>query len=170
MTIGPSGQRIGERKQRSFRDAIRRRTGMNGEKLWEILVDIAEGKAWVPRMVKEDGTVVMCEPQVPTTSDRVRAAQLVAEHLVGKPVPETEIVRAEGATQELAAIRQLSDAELERRVRAIAVSQMTAGSVEAVLLAPEPEPLGLPADAGQVRELATEQKAPERRRSGLFGT
>ncbi len=141
--LNPRGNRESlrpRRSQASFRDAIRKRVGDDGGKLWDTLADIAEGKPWCAEIQLPNGQIARSEPQIPTTSDRRHAAVALGEFLFGKAVPQTEVLKAEEAAQELAEVRALTDEELHAKVRAIYAGRSL--------------PLGLLAEEGQVPELA----------------
>jgi hypothetical protein len=97
----------------NWRSYVRRLVGSKGEKVIETLVDLMEGRPWVP--VTLDGR--MMEPLVPTAEIRLRAAIHLSEMMHGKAVSQTEQVEAEDEATELESIRALSDEELERRAR-----------------------------------------------------
>lgn len=89
--------------------------GRIGDRLDEILFELAEGRAWVPTL--PDGSIT--DPVVPSSDVRLRAALALKEMLDGKAVPQTEIVKAEQEARDLDAVRALSDAELEAEARKI---------------------------------------------------
>ena len=91
--------------------------GPAGERLWAIMLEIAEGKAWRPTWV-ENGIEHIGEPVIPSSADRLAAARELGHMLFGKPVPQTEASQAEADARELEAARALTDSELEARVRA----------------------------------------------------
>lgn len=101
-------------KKTEFRDAIKRRVGEKGEKLWETLADIAEGKAWIPRL--PDGREG--PPQVPTTADRRAAATELSHMLYGKPVSQIELASANGP-DDRAALASLTFEELKARAEKV---------------------------------------------------
>lgn len=90
-----------------------------GDRLEEILLELAEGRAWVPTL--PDGQIT--DPVVPSSDVRLRAALALKELMDGKAVPQTEIVKAEQEAQDLEAVRALSDAELEAEARKILESR-----------------------------------------------
>ena len=96
-------------KSKNWRDALGARIGTRGEKIWEILADLAEGKAWMAQL--PDGQISI--PVIPSSDVRLRAAIALAEMKFGKAVAQTEILKAEAEASEMESIRALSDAELE---------------------------------------------------------
>ena len=116
---GPNGKLLpGSQLTRStisFRKAIQLATS-DGAEIVDILLELARGSAWRPKLPPDaDGKVKEGPPVVPTSEIRLRAAQELADRLWGRTVPETDIVKAQAAT---AALATLSDEELERRARA----------------------------------------------------
>jgi hypothetical protein len=90
---------------RTWRDRYR----PAGDELRDILLELARGRAWTPTL--PDGRI--CEPVVPSSDVRLRAAIALSEMIDGKAVPQTEVVKAEQEARDLEAVRALSDAELE---------------------------------------------------------
>ena len=90
------------------RTAIRKLVGPAGEELWKTLYSISRGDAWVP--VLPDGREG--PPQIPSSDDRLAAAKFLAEMFIGKAVPQTQVLEAEKAGQDLAELENLSDADL----------------------------------------------------------
>lgn len=86
-----------------------------GDTLEEILMDLAQGRAWIPTL--PDGSV--SAPVIPSSDVRLRAALALKEMVDGRAVPQTEIVKAEQESRDLEAVRALSDAELEAEARKI---------------------------------------------------
>ena len=82
-------------------------------RLFKVLMDIAEGKAVLS--ILPDGRIG--PPIIPTASDRLHAATEYIHAVIGRPVPQTEIVAAEAAAQDLDAVQALSDGELLERAR-----------------------------------------------------
>jgi hypothetical protein len=109
MTIRRQSPKEFQKNFKNFRTAIAQKT-RGGEEIIEAWRDLMLGKPWVP--VLPDGREA--PPQIPSGETRYRAACELADRLWGRSVPETEIVKAERAQ---AALRALSDEELERRVR-----------------------------------------------------
>lgn len=108
--------------RKTWRETLRNRVGPGGERLWEVMLEIAEGRAWKPVWRDESGVEHVGEPIAPTTADRLSAARELAHMLYGKPVPQTEASRAEEDARQLEDVRALTDAELEARVkRALAI-------------------------------------------------
>lgn len=99
----------------TFRDALRMAIGPDGERVWRVIVDIAEGKPWVSTL--DDGSKT--DPIVPSTRDRLEAATYLANALFGKPVEQTQVAQAEKAAQDNLDLVRLSDEELFTRARAI---------------------------------------------------
>lgn len=129
-------QKPGKLSRKTWREALRNVVGPGGERLWGIMLDVAEGRAWRPTW-QENGVEHIGEPVVPTTADRLAATRELAHMLFGKPVAQTEASKAEADAQELEAARSLTDAELEARVkRALAISP--GPEVEAELVAENP--------------------------------
>lgn len=124
-TLNPSG------RAQTYRTAIRRLTGAQGDRIWEVLADIMEGRPWVPML--PDGRAG--PPQIPTTADRLKAALELRDSLIGKPVASTDVVASERAAGEAADLAALSDAELERQARAWL--QRASGKVEEAEIIPQ---------------------------------
>lgn len=102
--------------KKTWREALRNSVGPAGERLWAIMLDIAEGRTWRPTWT-EAGVEHVGEPIAPTTADRLAATRELAHMLFGKPVAQTEASQAEADAREVEAARSLTDAELETRVR-----------------------------------------------------
>ena len=103
--------------KKTWREALRNSVGPSGERLWSMMLELAEGRAWRPTWL-ENGVEHVGEPVVPTSADRLAAMRELAHMLFGKPVPQTEASQAEADAREVEAARALTDAELEARVRA----------------------------------------------------
>lgn len=103
--------------RKTWRDALRNHVGPGGERLWAVLMDLADGRAWRPTYRDERGVEVVGEPIAPTSADRIAAVRELAHMLYGKPVSQTEALRAETEAADVEAARALTDAELEARVR-----------------------------------------------------
>lgn len=103
--------------RKTWRETLRNRVGPGGERLWEILLEVAEGRAWRPVYRDDQGIEVVGEPVSPTSSDRVAAVRELAHMLYGKPVAQTEVANAELDAREVEAARSLTDGELEARVK-----------------------------------------------------
>lgn len=131
-------------RAQTYKSAIRRLTGAQGERIWEVLSEIMEGKPWVPLLA--DGR--QGPPQIPTTADRLKAALELRDSLIGKPVSVTDAVKAEREAGEAADLAALTDAELERQARAW-LSRVTPEDAELVL-SPQVRALPSTISAGQV--------------------
>jgi hypothetical protein len=102
------------KRPKGWRAAARMMAGGDAvPQLFKVLMDIAEGKAVLCTL--PDGRIG--PPIVPTAADRLRAATEYIHAVIGRPVPQTEIVQAEAAGQELEAVQALSDDELLSRAR-----------------------------------------------------
>jgi hypothetical protein len=95
-------------KREVWRSALRQAVGSDGQRLWKVLLAIAEGEAWIPRL--PDGREG--PPVTPTTRDRLQAAMYLGDALFGRAVDQTQVVAAEHAAQDNAALTALSDDEL----------------------------------------------------------
>lgn len=118
-------------KLETWRQHVRSLLGANGEKLWAGVVDIANGKAWIP--VLPDGREG--PPQVPTTNDRLQAQQYLGNMLFGRPVDQTAIVEAEQKAAENADLKLMSDddlLQLARRALAEKIVNSVPGEVVAI--------------------------------------
>lgn len=73
---------------------------------------VARGQPIVPKL--PDGRVG--QPIVPTAADVVRAATEIIHQIGGRPVSQTEIVQAEAASEEMASVQAMSDAEIMRQL------------------------------------------------------
>jgi len=128
-------------KTEVWRQVMRRMAGGdNAEEVIQSIVDIAAGKAWIPKL--PDGREG--PPQLPTAGDRLAAAVHITNMLFGKPVAQTEIIAAEKQTYDQARVKALSDAEL----KALIYKQVLAeGHVEDAEFEP-----ATPPEAQEVRE------------------
>lgn len=106
---------------KSWRDALRARLGKNGEKLHEILADLAEGKATFVTLPNGQ----FSEPVLPTPDVRLRAAMFLQEQLYGRAVPQTHVSLAEQEAQEMAAVKALDDDALEKEAARILAARAT---------------------------------------------
>jgi hypothetical protein len=97
--------------QVSWRGELRARVGSQGERLWDIILGIAEGTPLTA--VLPDGREHV---SVPNADTRLKAAIFLAESLFGKAVTQVEQKQAETEADELKA---MGDQELERRARDI---------------------------------------------------
>lgn len=105
-----------------------------GDKLWLGLIELAEGKPWVPKLPDgREGPV-----QIPTSDVRLRAYLELADRLYGRTVPETEIARAAQAQNEY---ESLSDGELDAKLRGLFLERVKPQSLPAGQTTPKsPEP------------------------------
>ena len=104
-TLNPGGAAKG------WRTALKEVVGKDGEKLFKLMFAFAEGVPIIPRL--PDGREGI--PIVPTAADCLRAQIELAHMLCGRPVTQAEIMHAEGASEDMAAIRALDDRELAAR-------------------------------------------------------
>lgn len=111
-----------------YRAHLRRLVGSNGERLNEILFDIARGNPWTP--VTEDG--LKMEPLAPTGDVRLRAAIFLHESLLGKAVSQREQLEAEAEAQEVASVSALDDVTLRREVEKL----LNSGEIEEAVVVP----------------------------------
>lgn len=125
MSTGPSFKVIADAleestpqltKIKNWRTRLRARIG---DRLEEIMYELAEGRAWIPTL--PDGSI--SSPLVPSGDVRLRAAIALKEMLDGRAVPQTEVIKAEMEAQDMESIRALSDAELEAEARKILESR-----------------------------------------------
>lgn len=100
-------------KRYSWRTALRKKVGNHAERIWEILLDIAEGRAIQTEL--PDGRIG--PPIIPTAADRTRAAIEMAHMLCGRPVDQTQITAADREASDMEAVRALSDEELQARAK-----------------------------------------------------
>ena len=128
-------------KTEVWRQVMRRMAGGdNAEEVIQSIVDIAAGKAWIPKL--PDGREG--PPQLPTAGDRLAAAVHITNMLFGKPVAQTEIIAAEKQTYDQARVKALTDAEL----KALIYKQVLAeGNVEDAEFEP-----ATPPEVQEVRE------------------
>lgn len=98
-----------------WRKVLKSIVGEDGEHLWAAMMALAEGKPLIPKL--PDGREG--PPIIPTAEVALRAQVELAHLLVGKPVTQDQIMAAEQASRDMADIRLLSDAELERRARLV---------------------------------------------------
>lgn len=127
FTENDDPRRLVSRSNETYRAVIRRLVGAGGEALWATLAEIAGGKAWVPTL--PDGR--QGPPQVPSTTDRRDAAIYLANALFGKPVPQSEVVRAEAAAAASEDLRQWTDEALDAEVRRLVLEEKLAGETDA---------------------------------------
>lgn len=99
------------KNQANWRGDLRARVGVNGEKLWEIILDIAQGKPLVCTL--PDGREKVT---IPDAGTRLKAAIHLGESLFGKAVSQIEQKQAEDSANE---IKAMGDLELEARARNI---------------------------------------------------
>lgn len=104
-------------KAKNWRAAIRRQVGGDGSAIWETWFDLMQGKVFTPRHVDADGTVHEGEPMVPSFEVRRAAARDLAEFAFGKPVAQTEIVKAEEESETMAQLNALSDDAIAAKMR-----------------------------------------------------
>ena len=107
----------------NWREILKKLTD-GGQMPMTVIVDIAQGAAFTPRL--EDGSTA--EPMVPNTTTRLVAAQWLHEQMFGKAVAQTEIVKAEAETKVQAKVAALSDAELQAQVFAYLEAKAEAGA------------------------------------------
>lgn len=98
--------------RQTWRKGLARITN-NGTMLDEILLGLALGAAYEP--VLPDGR--KGEPVVPSPEVRRAAAVDLMHMLRGKPVAQTEVMKAEKEAEDLEQYRALSDADLERVIQ-----------------------------------------------------
>lgn len=94
-----------------WRSAVRALLGPRLDGIWSGLATIAEGQPLICR--HPDGRQLAI---VPTAADVIRAGTEILHMMVGKPVDQTEIVRAELAATAQEGLRQLSDEDLKARI------------------------------------------------------
>ncbi len=96
-----------------WRNAVRLLLGEDLDGCWKSLAAIGNGR---PIICKHpDGRELAI---IPTAADVVRAATEVAHMFYGRPVDQTEIVKAELASAAQDEVRKLTDGDLVRRVLA----------------------------------------------------
>lgn len=94
-----------------WRSAVRSLLGDDLEKVWKSLACLATGQPLICN--HPDGRQLAI---VPTAADVVRAGTELAHMIYGRPVDQTEIVKAEIAASAQEEVRRLSDADLKARV------------------------------------------------------
>lgn len=104
-----------------------------GKRLYEIMLELAEGKAYEPIMGDGRKGPIM----VPSPDVRLRAATELAHTLNGRPVSQAELSAAERDSQEVASIRALDDSTLRERAKAVLAAGLAsldakAGRLDAV--------------------------------------
>ena len=97
----------------NWRAYVRSRVGGRGERIFDTLADLMEGKVIVPRA--DDGR--MMEPIVPTPATMLQAAMYLGDMMFGKATSQTEQVASEQEAARHAMLNAISDEDLERRVR-----------------------------------------------------
>lgn len=142
-----------------MREYIRKKTGENGEKLYEILWDIATGKLTVEKSVlppkelrhlaDEQDLGSWTEISEPTIRERMDAALALMAYGHGKPTEHVQLEATVTNTHRVD-LTKCTDEELEalERVAARALPASTSASqdtVEGEIV--EPEPAGEPEDA-----------------------
>lgn len=96
----------------SWKDYLREQTGPNGERLLDGMLDIAQGRPWIPRLL--DGREG--EPVVPTTADVLAARTYLLNMMHGRPVDQTKVMKAEREASKNAEVIALSDEDLKREI------------------------------------------------------
>lgn len=105
--LNPKGRPV-----ENWRQYLRAHTN-NGDLVWQILLQLAEGK---PRTLEmKDGRQATV---IPTPEVQVRAAIHLSEMLFGKAVTQNEQMKAEREASDMEAVRALSQEQLEARARA----------------------------------------------------
>jgi hypothetical protein len=99
-------------KRETWRGVMRRLTN-DGKDVMEVLYNLAMGNVLVAQL--PDGRV--SEPIVPSPEVRRAAAVDLLHMLHGKPVAQTEVVKAEQEAEDVAQYAALSDDELERLLK-----------------------------------------------------
>jgi hypothetical protein len=95
-------------KRETWRGVMRRLTN-DGKDVMEVLYNLAMGNVLVAQL--PDGRV--SEPMVPSPEVRRAAAVDLLHMLHGKPVAQTEVVKAEQEAEDVAQYAALSDEQLE---------------------------------------------------------
>jgi phosphoribosylcarboxyaminoimidazole (NCAIR) mutase len=90
-----------------------RRLTNDGKDVMEVLYNLAMGSAVISQL--PDGRV--SEPIIPSPEVRRAAAVDLLHMLHGKPVAQTEVVKAEQEAEDVAQYAALSDDELERLLK-----------------------------------------------------
>lgn len=121
----------------NWRAYVRKRVGGRGERIFDTLTDLMEGRVITPR----DDAGRMMEPIVPTPATMLQAAMYLGDMMFGKATSQTEQVAAEAEASRHEALRALSDEELARRVRA-RLEAAPEGISDAELVADTQEALG----------------------------
>jgi len=99
-------------KRETWRGVMRRLTN-DGKDVMEVLYNLAMGSAVISQL--PDGRV--SEPIIPSPEVRRAAAVDLLHMLHGKPVAQTEVVKAEQEAEDVAQYAALSDDELERLLK-----------------------------------------------------
>lgn len=121
--LNPKGRPV-----ENWRQYLRAHTN-NGEMVWQILLQLAEGKERTVQM--KDGREATI---IPTPEVQVRAAIHLSEMLFGKAVTQNEQMKAEREASDMEAVRALSQEQLEERARAALTRAKVAVEEDAVLL------------------------------------
>lgn len=80
----------------------------------QTLVDVAQGRPVIPRL--RDGREG--QPIIPTAADIIRAGTELMHQMGGRPVSQLEVVQAEAASEELAAVQAMSEDDIHRELEA----------------------------------------------------
>lgn len=105
----------------NWRAYVRKRVGGRGERIFDVLADLMEGRVITPR----DDAGRMMEPIVPTPATMLQAAMYLGDMMFGKATSQTEQVAAEAEASRHEALRALSDEELKLRVKKHLESEVT---------------------------------------------
>lgn len=112
----------------TWRVMLRRMTN-DSEDLLGKLVSIANGEPFVG--VLKDGRET--EPVIPSIESQRAAATELLHMLHGKPVTQTEVIKAEEQTKELDRLRAMSDAELDIELAKIIAEERAKGKFNEVI-------------------------------------
>jgi len=100
-------------RKRTWRAAIRASVGNDGEELWALWLKLARGQPVRPKF----GDLETADLLIPSFEVQRAAIRDLAEFAFGKPVAQTEVVKAEEQAEEMNQLEALSDAQLLERMR-----------------------------------------------------
>lgn len=143
-SLNPSGRR------KAHRNYLKQLIGEHGEKAYDYLAAVMNGEIAIDVLAREPGphedamsaALIPVVRKVPTIRERMDAAQILAEHLNGKPAVSIEADVTHEHSHRVD-VRRLSDADLERLESLLAAAEVAEGEIVDVEPLAPPEPLAL---------------------------
>jgi len=112
----------------SWRRLLRKVTN-NMEDQWSKLLSISRGEPFTVKL--PDGR--QSEPVVPSIDAQMHASVELLHMVYGRPVPQTDVVQAEEASQEVERVQALTDAELDNEIRKYIAEQKAKGKYNEII-------------------------------------